>query len=159
MGTVHLLSVLGLMTLVLAPVDAPVDCPSSGDVAKDAKTTFVLGGRAKLQNKGGSSKDVEAAAGMRLMGVDSEWFDDDIQTHAGYTFQLSQHLKSWEPKGGHAWLESRTMVFFAKFLTMLVSELREQVKTSQALQAKIIGGFCTGSFAVINILLQHLQPR
>jgi len=148
--TVHLLSVFGLMTLVVAPVDGV-----SPDLEKG--NTYVQKGRLKLQNKGDSSKDVEAAHGMRLMGVDRMWFVDDIQTHATYIQELSQHLKSWKPASNHVWLESRTMVFFANFLTMLVSELREQVKMAQAMQAKIIGSFCTGAFAVINILLKQAE--
>jgi hypothetical protein len=158
-ATVHLLSVFGLMTLVIAPVKGSSSPPPQGDGGhhveifdKKMEDKWVQKARAKLQNKGDRSEDVEAALGMQLMDVDSEWFVDHIQTHASYVLQLSHHHKAFQPRNRDVWLESRTMLFFSNFLTNVVSALRLQANRAQVLQTKIMGSFFTGAIAVINTL-------
>jgi len=151
-ATVRLLTVFGLMTLVIAPVDGDIHL---SDVLDPHTDRWIDSARGLLKSKEPSDTDVEAAHSTRLMGLDRRWLVEDVQTNAKFVFQMSQHHKTFKPTGKRVWLESRTMGFFSAFLTELVSVLREEASMAQAMQAKVYGSFFTGAFAMINILLKH----
>jgi len=157
-ATVHFCTVLGLMTLVMAPPNGSTSMTSVFDAK--AVDIHVKAGREKLQRRGDGSSTEDAEAGEAIptvMGVDASWFADDIKTQALFLFNLSHHLKSFKPEGKSKWLEQRTMAFFSNFLTEVVSVLSSQADNAKATQAKIYGTVMTGAFTVVNVVMHRLE--